>query len=57
MPVTRADDKSVFIVCVPNPPLMEEQCEDKKSPVAMLIRVPTADGAEELLQQLNSHKN
>jgi hypothetical protein len=56
MPVTRADDKSVFLVCVPNPPL-NEHCDDKTTPVTMLIRVSTAADVEELLQQLNSRKN
>lgn len=56
VPANRQGNNNVSILCVPNPPL-NEKCPEDKTPVCMLVRVKTAAAADELLEQLNSHKN
>jgi nuclear pore complex protein Nup50 len=55
MPAKRLGKNNVIIVCVPNPPVNPNADEDKK-PVQMMIRVKTAEMADELLAKINECK-
>ena len=46
-----AKKNNVFVVCVANPPLSKD---DGEAPVTYLVRVKTADSAEELLRVIKS---
>ena len=54
MPLTRQGKNNVALVCVPNPPI---DGIDKNEMVPMLIRVKTAEDADELFEQLKEHKS
>ncbi|CAH1371336.1 unnamed protein product [Tenebrio molitor] len=49
IPMQRMGKKDVMMVCIPNPDM-------KPPPVPMLIRVKSAEDADELLQSLQKHK-
>ncbi|XP_075900083.1 nuclear pore complex protein Nup50 [Nelusetta ayraudi] len=53
MPVSRLGKNNVMVVCVPNPPLDSSQPDE---PVPLLIRVKTAQDADELLSILKEKK-
>ena len=46
----RQGKNNVSIICIPNPPLDPKL--DEKKPANMLIRVKTAEDADELLEQM-----
>ncbi|XP_037369294.1 nuclear pore complex protein Nup50 isoform X2 [Talpa occidentalis] len=54
MPCTRTGKNNVLIVCVPNPPVDERNAT---APAAMLIRVRTAEDADELHRALLERKD
>lgn len=54
MPCTRTGKNNVLIVCVPNPPVDEK---NTSAPVTMLIRVKTAEDADELHRVLQEQKD
>ncbi|GAB1608103.1 nuclear pore complex protein Nup50-like [Argonauta hians] len=54
MQLKRQGKNNVSLVCIPNPPLTKGS--DDTKPVPMLIRVKSSDEADELLEQLNTHK-
>lgn len=45
MPCSRLGKNNVMVVCVPNPPVDDK---NPSSPIPLLIRVKTADDADEL---------
>lgn len=49
LPVTRMGKNHVMVMCVPTP-------ESKPPPVPVLLRVKTAEEADELLETINKHK-
>lgn len=54
LPISRSGKNNVMIACIPNPPV------DPKNPdkaIPMLIRVKTAEDADELLNTLNKYKS
>ncbi|XP_029350624.1 nuclear pore complex protein Nup50 [Echeneis naucrates] len=53
MPCSRVGKNNVMVVCVPNPPIDEK---NPKSPVTLLIRVKTAEDADELHKILEEKK-
>lgn len=53
MPCTRSGKNNVMVVCVPNPPVDDK---NPSTPVTMLIRVKTAEDADELHQMLQETK-
>ncbi|XP_068959746.1 nuclear pore complex protein Nup50 [Petaurus breviceps papuanus] len=53
MPCSRTGKNNVLIVCVPNPPISEKSAA---TPATMLIRVKTAEDADELHQMLLEKK-
>ncbi|KAF7651804.1 hypothetical protein LDENG_00105150 [Lucifuga dentata] len=53
MPCSRVGKNNVLVVCVPNPPIDDK---NPSSPVPMLIRVKTAEDADELLKTLEEKK-
>lgn len=55
IPLKRQGKNNVSMICIPNPPL-DPKLDDKK-PASMLIRVKTAEDADELLEELEKHKN
>jgi len=54
IPVSLQGKTSISLSCVPNPPLDAKQADVR--PICMLIRVKTAEDAQELLKQLNDNK-
>lgn len=54
MPCTRTGKNNVLIVCVPNPPVDENNAT---VPVTMLIRVKTSEDADELHKILLEKKD
>jgi nuclear pore complex protein Nup50 len=54
-PVKLMDATRVSIMCVPNPPI-DERCPGGE-PIAMLVKVKTAEQAKELLKQINQLKS
>eukprot|EP00914_Ancora_sagittata_P010571 GHVO01020480.1.p1 GENE.GHVO01020480.1~~GHVO01020480.1.p1 ORF type:complete len:403 (+),score=71.14 GHVO01020480.1:92-1300(+) len=54
IPMSRQGKNNVTLICVPNPALDEK--DDSSKPVSMLIRVKTADDADELLEKLKEAK-
>ncbi|XP_037070278.1 nuclear pore complex protein Nup50-like [Pollicipes pollicipes] len=54
IPTQRMGKNNVMMACVPNPPL--DPKVTSSAPVPMLVRVKTADDADELLAQLEQHK-
>ncbi|CAH3191952.1 unnamed protein product [Porites evermanni] len=56
-PITRSGKNNVILMCVPNPPLYSKPSEgDNSKPATYLIRVKTAEDADELFSQLNKSK-
>jgi len=55
IPVKLMDATRVSILCVPNPPINERSADGK--PVAMLVKVKTAEQAKELLKKMNESKS
>lgn len=53
MPFSRLGKNNVMVVCVPNPPVDDK---NPSSPVPLLIRVKTADDADELHKILEEKK-
>ncbi|XP_044041981.1 LOW QUALITY PROTEIN: nuclear pore complex protein Nup50 [Siniperca chuatsi] len=53
MPCSRVGKNNVMVVCVPNPPVDEKNAS---SPVPLLIRVKTAEDADELHKTLEEKK-
>ncbi|XP_054617511.1 nuclear pore complex protein Nup50 isoform X2 [Dunckerocampus dactyliophorus] len=53
MPCSRVGKNNVMVVCVPNPPVDDD---DPGSPVPLLIRVKTAEDADELHKTLEEQK-
>ncbi|XP_027007438.1 nuclear pore complex protein Nup50 isoform X1 [Tachysurus fulvidraco] len=53
MPCTRTGKNNVMVVCVPNPPVDDK---NPSTPVPMLIRVKTAEDADELHKLLQEKK-
>uniref|UniRef100_A0A8C9XXK1 Nuclear pore complex protein Nup50 n=1 Tax=Sander lucioperca TaxID=283035 RepID=A0A8C9XXK1_SANLU len=53
MPCSRVGKNNVMVVCVPNPPVDDK---DPGSPVPLLIRVKTAEDADELHKTLEEKK-
>ena len=57
-PITRSGKNNVILMCVPNPPLYSKPSEgDNSKPATYLIRVKTAEDADELFSQLNKSKS
>lgn len=57
-PITRSGKNNVILMCVPNPPLYSKPSEgDNNKPATYLIRVKTAEAADELFSQLNKSKS
>ena len=59
IPLSRQGKNNVALICIPNPPLEEKKegaGSDDKVPVSMLIKVKTAEDADELLEKLNEAK-
>lgn len=56
IPTSRQGKNNVTLICIPNPPLDEKKAEDK-TPVSMLIRVKTAEDADELNEKLQAAKD
>ena len=57
-PITRSGKNNVILMCVPNPPLYSKPSEgDNNKPATYLIRVKTAEDADELFSQLNKSKS
>lgn len=57
-PITRSGKNNVILMCVPNPPLYSKPNEgDNNKPATYLIRVKTAEDADELFSQLNKSKS
>ncbi|XP_076471076.1 nuclear pore complex protein Nup50-like [Babylonia areolata] len=54
IPTKRQGKNNVFVVCVPNPPINPK--DPSTSPVPMLIRVKTAEDADELLAKMEELK-
>jgi len=54
IPMSLQSKNTVTLSCIPNPPIDSKQKDAK--PVCMLIRVKTADEADELLKQLSDNK-
>lgn len=54
MPCSRTGKNNVLIVCVPNPPVDESSAT---VPVTLLIRVKTAEDADELHRMLLEKKD
>ena len=52
MPMSRQGKNNVTIICVPNPPL-----DDDNKPVSMLVKVKTGEDADELLEKLHEAKS
>ena len=58
MPISRNGKNNVMLVSVPNPPLYAKESEgDNSKPATYLIKVKTAENADELFEQLNSSKS
>merc|ERR1711874_82915 len=55
MPTTRVGKNNVMIVCVPNPPI--DPKNDSSEPWPMLLRVKTAEDADELMAKINELKD
>jgi len=55
MVMQRMGKNNVSLMCVPNPPI--DPKGDNNTPVLFLIRVKTGEDADQLLEQLNKHKN
>lgn len=53
MPCTRVGKNNVMVVCVPNPPVDDK---NPSAPVPLLVRVKTAEDADELHQTLEDKK-
>ena len=53
MQLKRQGKNNVSLVCIPNPPVSKDS--DNKL-IPMLLRVKTAEEADELLEELNKHK-
>lgn len=53
MPCSRVGKNNVMVVCVPNPPIDDK---NPSSPIPLLIRVKTAEDADELLKTLDEKK-
>lgn len=56
LPTQRMGKNNVLIVCVPNPPLDPTAKETSPTPVTMLIRVKTAEDADDLLAKIDEQK-
>ena len=56
LPTKRQGKNNVFLICVPNPPINVKEEEPSTEPVPMLIRVKTAEDADELLAKLEELK-
>lgn len=56
-PISRPGKNNVILVSVPNPPLYSKPSEgDNSKPATYLIRVKTAEDADELFKQLDTNK-
>lgn len=56
-PISRSGKNNVILVSVPNPPLYAKESDgDNSKPATYLIRVKTAEDADELFAQLNASK-
>ena len=56
-PISRSGKNNVILVSVPNPPLYSKPSEgDNSKPATYLIKVKTAEDAEELFSQLGKNK-
>ena len=51
IPLQRQGKNNVSMICVPNPPV--DSKADPTKPVPMLVRVKTAEDADQLLQKMN----
>ncbi|XP_015929764.1 nuclear pore complex protein Nup50 [Parasteatoda tepidariorum] len=56
LPMSRTGKNNVLLVCIPNPPV-DAKKTDSQEAIPMLIRVKTAEDADELLEALNKHKS
>lgn len=56
-PISRSGKNNVILVSVPNPPLYTKDSEgDNSKPATYLIKVKTAENADELFAQLDKNK-
>lgn len=56
-PISRSGKNNVILVSVPNPPLYAKESDgDNSKPATYLLRVKTAEDADELFAQLNASK-
>lgn len=56
-PISRSGKNNVILMSIPNPPLFSKDSEgDNSKPATYLIRVKTAQDADELHTQLNANK-
>lgn len=54
IPCTRVGKNNVMLLCVPNPPVDEK---NPNTPVPLLVRVKTAEDADELHKVLEEKKS
>lgn len=55
IPLKRQGKNNVSLICVPNPPINPK--DDPATPVPMLIRVKTAEDADQLLEKMDEIRN
>ena len=56
-PISRSGKNNLMLLCVPNPPLFSKPSEgDNNKPATYLIRVKTAEDADELFKQMETNK-
>lgn len=56
-PISRSGKNNVILVSIPNPPLFSKPSEgDNSKPATYLIKVKTAEDADELFKQLDTNK-
>lgn len=56
-PISRSGKNNVILLSVPNPPLYAKPSEgDNSKPATYLIKVKTAEDADELFKQLDTNK-
>ena len=51
IPMSRSGKNNVMMICIPNPPIADKKVEEG-TPVSLLLRVKTAEEADELLEKL-----
>lgn len=57
LPVSRLGKNNVGLVCIPNPPVNGKDKDEPASPTTMLLRVRTAEDADDLKDALERYKS